>query len=96
MLLRDILQVLFAFSALILLILCLCSSASLAFEELGSWGAFFSRLWSLTDGGSSSVTPVVTFLLGLPISFRVVVGVFEHTQKVGARCCVRNYSSIKV
>jgi hypothetical protein len=49
--------------------LSLCSSASLAYEELGSWGAYFLRLWSSTVGGSSSVTLVVTFLLGLPISF---------------------------
>jgi hypothetical protein len=49
--------------------LSLYSSALLAFEELGSWGASFLRLWSLTYGGSSSVTLVVTFLLGLSISF---------------------------
>ena len=48
--------------------LSLYSSASLALEEFGSWGASFSRLWSSTVGGSSSVTLVVTFLLPLPIS----------------------------
>jgi hypothetical protein len=75
--------------------LSLCSSTSLAFEELGSWfTSFFEILvfdcWWIIVGYPSG-----NFLVRSTHKLCMVVRIFEHTQTVGTRCWANDYSNIK-